>query len=206
MSVSHARRSGDLRTIVLLAIFTAIEIIFCFTVLGSLPIGPIVATLAHIPVIIAALMLGKKAGLYMGFVMGICSFIVWSFMPPNPAIAFAFSPLAPYGNFWSLVICIVPRALFPVICVMIFDAMRKRFKMPVCAAVAAFVSTALHSLMVLSLIYFCFSGNSAISDYIGATYVKFMVAWGGINAVMEVILAGVVAAGVIVPLKKVSAN
>ena len=85
-----------------MSLFTAIEVLFCFTVLGSIPISPgIVATLAHIPAIIVALTLGKRAGAFIGAVMGICSLIVWTFMPPNPAVAFAFSPFVPNGNVWS---------------------------------------------------------------------------------------------------------
>ena len=62
--------------ILILAIFASIEIIFCFTPLGSIPIGPgIVATLAHIPVIISAFLLEKKYSLIMGGIMGLCSFI-----------------------------------------------------------------------------------------------------------------------------------
>ncbi len=44
-----SKKKLSIRTMTLLAIFTAIEVIFCFTPLGSLPLGPgIVATLAHI--------------------------------------------------------------------------------------------------------------------------------------------------------------
>src|ERR1035437_3481924 len=89
-----------------LGILTAIEIIMAFTFLGSLQISPtIVATLAHIPVIIAAVSLGKKAGLYMGFMFGALSFIVWTLMPPNPISAFLFTPFYSvgtlHGNIWS---------------------------------------------------------------------------------------------------------
>jgi len=47
-------------------ILLAIEAIFCFTPLGSIPMGPIVATLAMIPVILVAILLGTKAGTLMG--------------------------------------------------------------------------------------------------------------------------------------------
>ena len=95
-----------------LAILIAIEIIIAVTPLGSLPaIGLIVMTLAHIPVIIV---LGIKGGLIMGFVYGLLSFLVWTFMPPSP-IAFLFTPFYSLGeisgNFFSLVICFVPRIL-----------------------------------------------------------------------------------------------
>ena len=76
------------------AILLALEAIVCFTPLGSIPIGPLVATLAMLPVIVAGILLGTGAGAAMGFAAGLFSFIVWTFMPPNPVTAFVFTPTA----------------------------------------------------------------------------------------------------------------
>lgn len=65
------------------AILLALEAIVCFTPLGSIPIGPLVATLAMLPVIVAGILLGTGAGAAMGFAAGLFSFIVWTFMPPT---------------------------------------------------------------------------------------------------------------------------
>ncbi len=91
------------------AMLLAIEAVVCFTPLGSLPaVGPIVATLAHVPVIITAVLLGTGAGAAMGAIAGLFSFLVWTFTPPSPLIAFVFTPFygpgTPHGNVWSLVI------------------------------------------------------------------------------------------------------
>lgn len=93
----------------------AIEAIFCFTPLGSIPIGPIVATLAMIPVIIASLTFGERIGMLLGFIMAIFSFIVWTFIMPASPSAFLFTPFSEFagykGNLFSLIICFVPRIL-----------------------------------------------------------------------------------------------
>ena len=79
-------------------IMLAILVIVAFTPLGSLPaIGPIVATTVHVPIIITAILLGWKAGTAMGFIGGLLSVIVWTFMPPNPFMAFVFSPFFVLG-------------------------------------------------------------------------------------------------------------
>lgn len=44
------------------AILLALEAIVCFTPLGSIPIGPLVATLAMLPVIVAGILLGTRRG------------------------------------------------------------------------------------------------------------------------------------------------
>ncbi len=95
----------------------AIEAVFCFTPLGSLPIGPMVATFAMLPVIVAAILLGTGAGTLMGFFAGLFSFLVWTFMPPPTSAMFAFiyTPFYSLGEFqgngWSLVVCFLPRIL-----------------------------------------------------------------------------------------------
>lgn len=184
-----------------MSLFTAIEVLFCFTILGSIPISPgIVATLAHIPPIIAALTLGKKAGAFMGAVMGISSLIVWTFMPPSPLAAFAFSPFQPNGNIWSLLICVAPRVVFPVFVAWLFEVLKKRSKLVPSATIAAAAGTFLHSLLVLTGIYLAFSGNPAV----GGNYTTFLVLWGGLNAIIEIVTAAIIAGLAIVPLTKVN--
>lgn len=94
----------------------AVEALVSFTPLGSLPaVGPIVATLGMVPVILTSIVMGTGAGTAMGAFAGLFSFLVWSFMPPNPLTAFVFTPFysigAAKGNFWSLAVCFIPRIL-----------------------------------------------------------------------------------------------
>lgn len=184
-----------------MSLFTAIELLFCFTVLGSLPLGPgIVATLAHIPALIAALTLGKKAGAFIGLVLGISSVIVWTLMPANPLVAFAFSPFVPNGNVWSLLISVVPRFVFPIFAAWLFETLKKRRGLVLSASVTAGAGTFLHSLLVLSGIFFAFRGN----DVVGGSYTTFLVMWGGLNALIEIVLAVIIVAAVVVPLSKLN--
>ena len=105
------------RNLTQFSILLAIEAIFCFTPLGSIPVGPIVMTLAMVPVILCAILMGAKAGSLMGFFAGLFSFIIWTFMPPptSAMFAFVFTPFysvgGVQGNFGSLLICFVPRIL-----------------------------------------------------------------------------------------------
>jgi uncharacterized membrane protein len=133
--------------------------------------------------------------------MGISSLIIWTFMPPNPLVAFVFSPFVPNGNFWSLLICVVPRFVFPILAAWLYELLRTRKGRVFSASAAAGVGTLVHSLLVLSGIYLVFHG----SEVVGGSYTLFLVAWGGLNAVMEIVIAVIVAAGLIVPLSKVNA-
>ena len=57
----------------------------------------------------------------------------------------------------------------------------------------------MHSFMVLSLIYICFYGHTAV----GKDYVALMITWGGVNAVLEIVIAAVVCAGIVPVMGKV---
>ena len=65
----------DNRALAILGLMTALLIIFSFTPIGSIPVGPLVITLNIIPVAIAAIALGPLGGLAMGCVFGILSFL-----------------------------------------------------------------------------------------------------------------------------------
>lgn len=73
-----------------MALFLAIEIILVVTPLGYIPIGPLNATTMHIPVIIAGIVLGKKAGAELGFVFGLIKFNKATIQPG--ITSFCFSP------------------------------------------------------------------------------------------------------------------
>ncbi len=191
----------------------AIEVIFCFTPLGSIPIVPplVVATLAMVPVVVTAVLLGTAAGTAMGFVAGLCSFLVWTFMPPGPT-AFVFTPFYSlgdiHGNGWSLVICFVPRILTGLVAGLCCSAFsRSRFKALRSAPVAYGVSAALGSLtntfLVLGGIYVFFGKDYAIAIdqpfglLLGALGLSVLT-----NGIPEAIVSFLAAVGICTPLKK----
>ncbi len=117
------------RTLVQFSILLALEAIFCFTPLGSLPaLGPIVATLAHIPIILTAILMGPWIGSCMGFFAGIFSLLIWTFLPPVPIVAFVFSPVHSFGsfsgNFGSVLICLVPRILVGTVTGLLYQTLK----------------------------------------------------------------------------------
>ena len=143
------QRNKSVLFLVQFGVLVAIEALFCFTPLGSLPaLGPIVATLAMIPVIITTLLLGTKAGAAMGGIAGLFSFLVWTFMPPTPIAAFVFTPFYSLGeiqgNFGSIIICFVPRILVGVVTGLVYQGLSK--KMPEKDVLSMAIAAALGSL------------------------------------------------------------
>ena len=85
-----------------------------------IPLLALRATLLHIPVIIASIVLGAKYGAILGFAFGLTSLITNSTAPV--ATSFVFSPFVPVeglglgaSRWLSLIICFVPRILVGVV-------------------------------------------------------------------------------------------
>ena len=164
---------------VLTALFTAIIIIMAFVpYLGYINLVVIKATLIHVPVIIGSIMLGPKKGAFLGFVFGCTSLINNTFNPS--LLSFAFSPFYSVGeiggNFWSLVICFVPRILVGVVPYFVYIGIRKLLKnkkgcdwlaIPVAGALGAFTNT----LLVMNMIYIFFKDEFATAKSIAVEVV-----------------------------------
>lgn len=200
------RRNQKTLELTKFSILLSIEALFCFTPLGSLPIGPIVATLAMIPVVITGILLGTKRGALMGFFAGFFSFLVWSFAPPNPLLAFVFSPfysLGTYhGNLWSVVICIIPRVLTGAVAGSLYRFFIKihidnRF---VRYGVSAFVGSMTNTVLVLFGMAIFF--GSQISEIAGKALYVFMGTTILFSGIPEALIAMLAAFAVCRPLEK----
>lgn len=195
-------------TLTQVSILVAIEAIAAFTPLGSLPaFGPIVATLAHLPVIIAALVFGPCVGALIGSVFGLFSFIVWTFIPPSP-IAFVFTPFYSlgdfHGNFWSIVICFLPRILIGVIAGLSLRGFQKIFRsLSLPFILSGFLGSITNTILVLGGIYFCFGFQ--YSQAIGSNQVILLEILGAsilTNGIPEAILGSVAGLFIAKPLQK----
>ncbi len=196
---------------VLTALFAAIIVIMAFVpYLGYINLVVIKATLIHVPVIIGSIMLGPKKGGFLGFIFGCTSLINNTFNPS--LLSFAFSPFYSVGeiggNFWSIVICFVPRILVGVVPYFVYVGVRKLLKekkgsdwlaLPVAGVVGAFTNT----LLVMNLIYFCFSEQFAAAKGIAMEAVYgAILAIIAANGVPEAIVAAVLTTVVCKALKR----
>ena len=176
-----ARRTpGDnrrqIRSMVQTAIFGAIIVIMAFTpFLGYIPLGFTRATIIHIPVILASLLLGPKKGAGLGFLFGLTSFINNTM---NPTVtSFVFTPFYNLGEFsggiGSILICFVPRILVGV--------------------VPSGISGALvNTLLVMNMIFLFFREAYAAANEVAVQAVYgFILSVIGINGVPEAIVAGI---------------
>lgn len=182
-------RNMKIKKMTLFAILLGIEFIFCFTPLGSLPaFGPIVMTLAMIPVIVTGLFMDIKYASLMGFFAGLFSFMVWTFMPPSPITAFIFTPFYSFGeisgNFFSLIICFVPRILTGTFTALVVKKTNN-------FGLAAFIGSMTNTIGVMLGIALFF--GELYSSLMGQSLITVIAATVLTNGVPEAILAVVIA-------------
>lgn len=184
------------------ALFTAIIIMMAFVpYVGYINLVVIKATLIHVPVIIGSIILGPKKGAFLGFVFGCTSLINNTFNPS--LLSFAFSPFYSVGdvggNFFSLVICFVPRILVGIVPYFVYIGIKKLMKekkgsdwlaMPVAAATGSLTNT----LLVMNLIYICFRDQFAAAKGIAleAVYgvILTIIATNGIPEAIVAVVIG----------------
>ena len=151
------------RHMVQTAIFGVIIVIMAFTpFLGYIPLGFTRATIIHIPVILASLLMGPKTGALLGLLFGLTSFINNTV---NPTVtSFVFTPFYSMGEFsggiGSVIICFVPRILTGVVPHYIYKLVKKCSKSTGVSKIGLILAgvggSLTNTLLVMNLIYLFF--------------------------------------------------
>ncbi len=190
-------------SMVQVAIFGAIICIMAFTpFLGYIPLGFTRATIIHIPVIIASLLMGPKKGGVLGFLFGLTSFINNTINPT--ATSFVFTPFYSMGEIsggiGSVIICFIPRILVGIIPYFVYklvlrlssETTKNRGVSNIGLVLAGISGALVNTLLVMNLIYIFF-GDAYIKASEKAVSLGYMVILSiiGINGVPEAIIAGI---------------
>ncbi|MBU3804625.1 MAG: ECF transporter S component [Candidatus Cellulosilyticum pullistercoris] len=184
------------KSLALLGVLLAIEMILNFTPLGLIPLGFMNATTLHIPVIIGAIFLGPIGGGILGAAFGILS-VITNTIRPN-ITSFVFSPFITIsntsGNFTSLIIAIVPRILIGVIAYYIYKWVSKKCKNKITAySLAALAGSLTNTIFVMSGIYLFFGQAYAeAKGYAFEALFGVILSVIGINGIPEAIVAAIV--------------
>ena len=178
------------------AILTSLIVLMAFTPIGYLQIGIVKMTFIMIPVAVGAITLGEKSGAFLGLVFGITSFIQCFGLDLFGTTLFGINPV------YTFIMCIVPRVLMGYLCGVIYKFIARK-KKKFALIFASFMAPILNTLFFMSLLMIFFGE----SDYImgirgGADLLPFLVAFVGLNGVMEVVTTTVIAPPVASAVKK----
>ncbi|WP_062105531.1 ECF transporter S component [Bacillus niameyensis] len=198
----------------LAAIFLSIILLLAFTPFGFIHLGVIKATLIHIPIIIASIILGPRIGAFLGLMFGFTSIATNTISPT--LLSFAFSPAIPVlgtsqGSFWALFIAIVPRVIIGFIPYYIFKVAQKVIRrnesnQKPALLLTGILTTFIHTFLVMGSISLIF--NEAYAQAINAgsmsAIYKAILTVFFTNGLAEAALAGIVTMAVAPPLLKIS--
>ncbi len=178
------------------AILTALIVLMAFTPIGYLQIGVVKMTFIMIPVAVGAITLGEKSGAFLGLVFGVTSFIQCFGLDLFGTTLFGINPV------YTFIMCIVPRVLMGYLCGIIYKFVARR-KKKFALVFASFMAPVLNTVFFMSLLLLFFGE----SDYImgirnGADLLPFLVAFIGLNGVMEIVTTTVIAPPVASVVKK----
>lgn len=189
------------KSLTYLALFMAIEAVLVMVpFLGFIPIGPLRATTLHIPVIIAAIVLGTKEGCLVGLIFGLFSLFNNTI---NPTVtSFAFSPFIS-GNILSALIAIVPRVLIGFVSGEVYRLMKNRF--PTAGMfVSSFLGALTNTALVLGGIYLLF--GQAYAKALGRSFASlapYFISVMSTQSLLEAVVGAIIAVAVSKALLKV---
>ena len=184
------KKNQKIQNLTFLAVFTAIILLMGFTPIGYIKTLGLEITLLVIPVVIGAILLGPKAGTFLGFMFGVTSLIqAISGLSPFGAMLFGLSPIK------TIILCIIPRTLMGFLVGVIFKALNNKLlgKSNIFAHIIACVSGALlNTIFFMSLLCFFFYNTDeilAFRNQLGSTNVlNFIILFVGINGLVEAIV------------------
>ncbi len=189
------------KSLTYLALFMAIEAVLVMVpFLGFIPIGPLRATTLHIPVIIAAIVLGTKEGCLVGLIFGLFSLFNNTI---NPTVtSFAFSPFIS-GNILSALIAIMPRVLIGFVSGEVYRLMKNRF--PTAGMfVSSFLGALTNTALVLGGIYLLF--GQAYAKALGRSFASlapYFISVISTQSLLEAVVGAIIAVAVSKALLKV---
>lgn len=175
-----------------IAVLTALIVLMALTGIGYIPIGPLKLTLNTLPVAIGGAVLGKKAGLILGTVFGITSFMTClGILFPLDAFGAILFGINPYLTF---VMCVVPRMLCGFLPALLRDWLKKYDRHHVwTSALSCGLTAALNTLLFLGSLWLFFAqdlaGDPNLTNLLGGavtSFVTVLVVFAGVNALVEI--------------------
>ena len=183
-------KKSNVRALAIMGLMTALLILFSFTPIGTILIGPLSITLNVIPIAMAAIALGPVGGLVMGCVFGLLSFLqcIGVGVPSGMgAILFSINP------FLAFLQRFIPRALDGFLVGVLFRLFEKKPGARPACFLAGFFSAFLNTAFFMSALVLLFGNTDYVQGLMkGRSFLVFVCAFVGINAVVEMVVCTVI--------------
>lgn len=188
--------------LVQMALLVAIILLMAFTPIGYIKMPGLEITLIVVPVAVGAVLMGPAGGAILGGVFGITSFIQCFGMSPFGATLLGINPIL------TFLVCVPTRILAGWIAGLIFAAMKKgTHTKKISYYVANLACPLLNTFFFMGMLCICFFQTDFIQGLAGgANVLGFVVAFVGLNGVIEAVACFVVGSAISRILAKVLRN
>ncbi|MBR4059648.1 MAG: ECF transporter S component [Lachnospiraceae bacterium] len=186
-----------------MAILIAVVLIMAFTPLGYLKTVGLEISLITIPVAIGAMVIGPGAGAVLGAVFGLTSFYQCFGMSQFGAMLLSINPL------YTFFVCVPTRILMGYLAGVLFKVFIKADNSnTICYFVGGFMTAFLNTLFFMGTLILFFWNTEYIQSLnaAGANALMFVVAFVGINGVVEWIATTIVGGIVSKAVAKIAKN
>ncbi|MEF9991513.1 MAG: ECF transporter S component [Paraclostridium sp.] len=183
----------NVRQMAIIGMLSAISIMLSMTPLGFIPIGPVNATIMHIPVIIGSIIEGPIVGGIIGLIFGLTSFMRAITMP-SPTNFMFMNPI----------VSILPRVLMGIATYYIYKGVFKVTKnLSIASMCSGFLGSIINTFGVLGMVYILYA-QRYVEAIGGDTSTAGAVILGiaATNGIPEAIIGALVVSGVVIILKK----
>lgn len=179
-------RNQKTHTLVQLSLLTAIILVMAFTPVGYLKIGALSISFLMIPVVIGGMILGPKAGAFLGGVFGLTSFFQCFGMDWFGTTLMGVNPIA------TFITCVVARVLAGLLPGLLFSWMEKIDKTKILSYAITSLSGALLNTFFFVGFLVIFFSRTLMEMQMGDTVWAVITSLVTINAVAEAIVCLVV--------------
>lgn len=197
MSANKRLSKKKILTLTENAMLAAIVVLMAFTPIGYLQLGLVKMTFIMIPVAVGAITLGEKSGAFLGLVFGITSFVQCFGLDIFGTTLMSINPI------YTFIMCLIPRVLMGHLCGLVYKALA-RFKKGVAVVVASLSAPIFNTVFFMTLLMLFFGNSDYIMSMRAGTenLWAFLVAFVGLNGIMEVVTTVLIAPPVALAVEK----
>lgn len=173
----------------MMAMMIAITFILMNTPLGTIPLGAISVTIAHIPILLATILFGLRSGLIMAFIFGVMSLLT-ALIAPNSVL----DPL-----FINPLISILPRMFIPLTTYAVYKSLAK-----VNNTVAIILATAIGNLTNTLFVYLSlyFFASVQVEVILGKSFASAIIGMISLSTLIKTILVVAITTPLILALQR----
>lgn len=196
MSTNRRMSKSKILSLTQNAMLAAIIVLMAFTPVGYLQIGPVKMTFIMVPVAVGAMTLGEKSGAFLGLVFGLTSFIQCFGLDAFGTTLMSINPI------YTFIMCLLPRVLMGYLCAVIYKLIAKK-KCKLAYVIGALSAPVLNTVFFMGALILFFGKSDYIMGFRGdLSLIAFLIAFIGLNGVMEIVTTTVIAPPVALAVKK----